>query len=81
MTGVTIPLGSQTLTWRWADNGETVTVANALSLRADQISANDRYLGVHIYPDSTAELTFSQYLPEITPKGERIYKEKHINGR
>ncbi|WP_227246697.1 hypothetical protein [Paraburkholderia caribensis] len=81
MTGVTVPLGPQTLTWRWADSGETVVVANALSLSADQLSSKDHYLGVHIYPGDTAELTLSQYLPGMTPKGEPIYKEGHLHGR
>ncbi|MFP6562716.1 hypothetical protein WJ542_31105 [Paraburkholderia sp. B3] len=81
MTGVTIPLGKQTLSWRWADTGDTVAVENGLSLTADQISDDDRYLGVHIYPDNTAELTLSQYLPEATPKGEEIYRENHIDAR
>ena len=85
MTGVTVPLGRQTLSWRldgpegMPGNGDTVTVANVLTLTADQVSSDDRYLGVHIYPDNTAELTFSRYLPEATPKGERIYKENHID--
>ena len=81
MTGVTVPLGKQTLSWRWADTGDTVTVANVLTLTADQVSSDDRYLGVHIYFDNTAELTLSQYLPEITPKGERMYKERQLHGQ
>ena len=87
MTGVTVPLGRQTLSWRLGGpegmpgNGDTVTVANVLTLTADQVSRDDCYLGVHIYFDNTAELTLSQYLPEMTPKGERMYKERQLHGR
>jgi hypothetical protein len=87
MTAVTIPLGPQTLTWRLdgpagtAGNGDTVTVKNSLSFTADQIPADSHYLGVHIYPDGTAELVSSVNFPEPTPKGEKIYKEKHLHGR
>jgi hypothetical protein len=87
MTGVTVPLGRQTLSWRLGGpegmpgNGDTVTVANVLTLTADQVSSDDCYLGVHIYFDNTAELTLSQYIPEMTPKGERMYKERQLHGR
>ena len=87
MTGVTVPLGRQTLSWRLGGpegmpgNGDTVTVANVLTLTADQVSSDDCYLGVHIYFDNTAELTLSQYLPEITPKGDRMYKERQLHGQ
>jgi len=87
MTDVKIPLGAQALTWRlggprgMARNGDTVTVKNPLNLTSDQIPSDARYLGVYIYPDDTAELTISPHFPEPTPKGEKIYKEKHLYGR
>jgi len=86
ITGVTFPLGAQTLTWRldgpraMPRNGETVTARNPLTLNFDQIPSDDNYLGVHIYPDETAELTFSQYLPDTTPRGEKILMEVEKNG-
>jgi hypothetical protein len=87
MTGVAIPFGHQTLTWRlggprgMAHNGETVVVKNSLNLTKDQIPPKAEYLGVHIYPDGTAELTFSQYIPEISPRGQKILDEVRKNGR
>lgn len=87
MTDVTIPLGSQTLTWRldgprgMARNGETVTVKNLLTLSPETIQSNANYLAVHIYPDSTAELMTSENLPQPSIRGEQIYKEKHLYGR
>jgi hypothetical protein len=87
MTGVTVPVGHQTLTWRlggprgMAGNGDTVTAKNPLSLMADQIPPDVRYLGVHVYPDGTAQLMTSPHFPEPSPRGELIYKEKHLYGR
>ena len=78
ITSVVIPLGPQTLTWRLGGprgtprNGETVGIKNSLVLNADQIPANARYIGVHIYPDSTAEFTFSKYMPDTTPRGDEL---------
>ena len=87
MTGVVIPLGPQTLTWRLGGprgtprNGETVTAKNALTLAAAQIPADANYLGVHVYPDETAEFSFSKYPPNPSARGEEIYKENHLYGR
>jgi hypothetical protein len=87
LSGVRIPLGAQRLTWRWdgpegmPGNGDTVAAINTMTLSPTQISADDRYLGVHVYPDRTAELTLSPHLPEMTPKGEQIYREKRRNDR
>lgn len=81
VVGVPIPLGPQTLTWRlggprgMAHNGETVTVKNSLTLTREQIPSDAAYLAIHIYPDSTAELTFDHYLPSPTPRGQQILNE------
>jgi hypothetical protein len=81
MTGVIIPYGKQTLTWRLDGpkgaprNGEVVSVKNMLSISEDQVPRESRYIGVHIYPDDSAELTFSKYIPDRTPRGERIISE------
>ena len=78
ITGVAIPLGPQVLTWRLDGpkgtprNGETVTLKNALVLTAEQIPVDARYIGVHIYPDETAEVTFSEYFPDTTPRGDEL---------
>lgn len=81
MTGVTISLGPQTLTWRDGASGKTFPVKNSLNLTKDQIPPKAEYLAVHIYPDSTAELAVSQYIPEITSRGRKILDEVRKNGR
>ncbi|CAD6532989.1 hypothetical protein ACFQ3P_14485 [Paraburkholderia sabiae] len=88
IAGMTVSLGSQTLTWRLdgpegtSGNGDTVTATNALSLSSEQIpSRGMSYLGVHVYPDSTAELIVSPHFSEPSPRGELIYKERHLYGR
>lgn len=81
MTGVTIPFGPQTLTWRDGASGKTFSVKNSLVLTKDQISPKAGYLGVHIYPDNTAELTVSEYIPETTPRGKKILDEVRKHGR
>lgn len=81
LTGVTIPFGAQKLTWRldgpegMPGNGETVVVKNSLFINEDQVPPKSRYIGVHIYPDDTAELTFSQYIPERSIRGEEILSQ------
>jgi hypothetical protein len=78
ITGVSIPFGPQVLTWRlggprgMAHNGETVNVKNSLAISPGKIPENTRYLGIHIYSDNTAELSFSQYIPDRTPRGDAI---------
>ena len=87
ITGVTFPLGAQTLTWRldgplgMPRNGETVAARNPLTLNANQIPSDANYLGVHIYPDETAELTFSKYLPNTTLRGENILMAVEKSGK
>jgi len=81
ISGVVIPLGPQTLTWRDAGTGQTFVAKKPLIITADQIPANARYLGVHVYPDETAEFTFAQYMPAPSARGEEIYKEHHLYGR
>lgn len=76
--GVRIPLGVQTLQWKldgpegMPRNGEIVTVKNKLMITSEQIPAGTRYLGLHIYPDETAEITFDESIPERTPRGKQI---------
>jgi len=87
ISGVPIPLGPQTLTWKLGGprgmprNGDVVTAKNHLVLTVDKIPSNARYLGVHVYSDETAEFTFAQYMPELSERGEQIYKEHHLDGR
>lgn len=70
MTGATVPMGTQTVTWRDARSGETCNAANQPVLtRPDP---HMRYLGVHIYPDNAVELIAGPYWPQSSARGEEI---------
>jgi hypothetical protein len=85
VTGVRIPFGVQTLKWSLdgpkgaSRNGEHVVVKNTLVISPEQIPAETRYLGLHLYPDYTAEIVFSTSIPDTTPRGDKILsaREKH----
>jgi len=73
-------LGSQKVTWRFADTGETVTAKNIPDLKAmpDVV----KWLALHIYPDNTVELAFSKGDPDelSTKRGMEIiedWEKKH----
>lgn len=78
ITGVRIPFGVQTLTWMLGGppgmprNGEHVAIKNKLVISPDQIPQGTRYLGLHLYPDDTAEITLSASMPERTARGKAI---------
>ena len=67
--------GPQTLKWRDAGTGVTTTAKNPLYIREEDMPKGVRYLCIHIYPDETAELTFTVHLPPPTPRGAAILKE------
>lgn len=85
ISGARISLGAQSLTWRLGGpkgmprNGETVVARNPLTLTADQIPTGARYLGVHIYPDETAELIASRNFPELSSRGKEPEEEHSRN--
>jgi len=78
ITGVRIPFGLQTLTWTLGGpdgtprNGEHVSIKNSMVITPEQIPQGARYLGLHLYPDDTAEVTFSASMPERTARGKAI---------
>lgn len=78
ITGVLIPFGIQTLAWNLDGpegtprNGEHVKVKNTILISPDQIPIGTRYLGLHLYPDDTAEVTFAEFIPERTARGKKI---------
>lgn len=82
ITGVRVPFGVQKLTWRLDGpkgtprNGETVTAKNQLIVREQDITPDTRYIGLHLYQDETAEITFAQYIPELSARGEEIMRKK-----
>ncbi len=83
MTGVRITFGLQSLEWTldgpegMPHNGEQVHIKNKLLIFPDQIPPGTRYVGLHLYPDNTAEVTFAEFIPERTPRGEMIIDSQH----
>lgn len=79
MTGVAVPLGPQSVSWRldgpegMPGNGDTVNAKNQPIL--SRPDAKKGYLGVHIYPDNTVEVIPESYWPEKTPKGLEINRQ------
>ena len=77
MTGVRVPFGIQTLNWTldgpegMPGNGQKLSIKNRLEVSREQIVAGTRYIGLHLYPDDTAEATFSQFLPQRIRRGLR----------
>lgn len=78
ITGVRIPFGLQTLTWMLDGpkgtprNGEIVKIKNTLRVSPEQIPPETQYLGLHLYPDDTAEIIFSESMPEESARGRKI---------
>ena len=83
VTGVAVPVGPQVLTWRldgpegMKGNGDTVRAANQpVLVRPDP---KMRYLGVHIYPDNTVELSPEPFWPEFTERGRALLQAQRAN--
>jgi hypothetical protein len=82
ITGVRIPFGAQNLSWKldgpegMARNGETVHMKNKIAFNASDVPPGTRYLGIHVYPDETAEMAFSQAYPGVSARGEKIRRER-----
>lgn len=78
VVGVTVPLGSQIISWRLSDSGNTVFAQNQPVLT--EADARHQYLGVHVYPDNTVELVAEDHWPSNTEKGNaflRAWGQKH----
>jgi hypothetical protein len=87
ITGVRIPFGVQTLTWMLGGpegtlrNGEQVKIKNTLTVLPEQILPGTRYAGLHLYPDYTAEITFSEDMPVRTTRGKKLKAERRGHER
>lgn len=81
ITSVRIPFGIQKLHWRLDGpkgtprNGELVSVRNEALITHERIPSKTRYIGLHLYPDDTVEVTFSEFIPDRTARGEKIISE------
>ena len=52
---------------------QTVTAKNNLILKPVDIPKGSNYIGIHIYPDETAEFNFStDNYPQETPRGKKL---------
>ncbi|WBS04835.1 hypothetical protein OU994_11435 [Pseudoduganella sp. SL102] len=73
ISGVALVSGPKKVTWRldgppgMPRNGHTVSAKNVPMLTG--VPPDARYLGVHIYPDTTVELIPSRHYPRPTEKG------------
>lgn len=82
IAGVHIPFGEQKLSWTLDGplgtprNGEHVKMKNTLIITPEQVPPGTQYLGLHLYPDDTAEVTFSEFIPERTARGEKILSDR-----
>jgi hypothetical protein len=85
IVGVGIPFGIQTLQWTLGGpkgtprNGEVVTINKQLTISRQQIPEGTRYLGLHLYPDDTAEVTFDKFLPQRTQRGKEYRLKRNKN--
>ena len=82
ITGVQIPFGIQTLTWMLDGpegtprNGEHMKIRNTLIITPQQIPKGTEAIGLHLYPDDTAEVTFAESIPHRTERGQKILSER-----
>lgn len=51
-------------------------IKNTLMIKPEQILPGTRYLGLHLYPDDTAEVTFSESMPEKSTRGREIIADR-----
>lgn len=51
-------------------------IKNTLVITPEQIPLRMQYLGLHLYPDDTAEASFAESLPERTARGRKIMVAK-----
>jgi hypothetical protein len=88
IVGAKFTFGPQIITWRLGGpegmprNGDTVTAKNHLVLRREDVPPGTNYIGIHIYPDETAEFNFSidSYPPE-TLKDQELQKSRYARRR
>jgi hypothetical protein len=79
IVGVGIPFGLQTLQWTLGGpkgtprNGDVVDVNGKLTIYRQQIPEGTRYLGLHLYPDDTAEVTFDAFLPQRKQREKKYH--------
>jgi hypothetical protein len=77
---VSIPFGEQKLSWElggpegMARNGEQCMNKNKIVINASDVPPGTRYLGIHLYPDHTAEITFSAACPGVSERGRKILR-------
>jgi hypothetical protein len=83
--GVQLTLGRKNVTWRLGGpeglprNGDTLVNRNRLELV--DILPGAKYLGIHIYPDETVELSTSVGRPQLSARGvSEVAKARGYDG-
>lgn len=75
--GARLTEGAQTVTWRIpaSDGGSSQTVAARNRPSPGERAREARFLAVHIYPDASVELKYSENFPTYSERGARISAE------
>jgi hypothetical protein len=87
VTGIVIPIGEQKLSWTLGGpegmhrNGEIDTIKNRVFVKSDDVPVHTEYMGVFLYPDNTAEFSFSEFMPTESNRGNEILKSHELHGR
>ena len=78
MQGPVFKVGPVKVSWRFADSGETVHAKNSPML--ENVRREDQFLGVHVLPDDTVELTVTEHYPKRLARGiemNEAWKNRH----
>jgi hypothetical protein len=83
VTGIKVPMGEQKLNWTLGGpegmprNDEVVKLKNKVVINPSDIPSGSYYMGVYLYPDDTAEFTFTEFMPgqKNTIRGNEIMKK------
>jgi hypothetical protein len=87
VAGTNVSNGPQVLTWRvdgppgMPGNGEKFSAVNPLNVSIEKLPPDTGALAIHIYPDNTAELVFSEITVAQTVRGLSYAKKYQKNGK
>ena len=79
IVGGSIPFGLQTLQWTLGGpkgtqrNGEVIDINGKLAISRQQVPEGTRYVGLHLYPGDTAEVTFDVFLPQRKQREKKYH--------
>ena len=76
--GLSFKPGPLKISWRFTDTGETVHANNLPML--ENVEHKYKYMGVHVLPDDTVEITVNEHYPEEIARGVQMHdsrKKRH----